>query len=420
MFSIDLINYCLSIYMLGVVFFDDDDKKKYLLYSIPWLLFELALCNTKLNTVLASCMGQLNGFVNYTILSGTLFVFIFFTYRESIARKVYFFYIIILTRMIIRSLANWIDITLHIWSKPIYKYALEWILILVFTIVLRIMIGKKISEDKEYEPGLFLLLIMIILSIFMYMGAYLEPVLINIDSIWYSYFTWLEIIALLAIMFVQYEGYRSFKIKTYLSLENKLNKERLKQYDYVQDVIEEINLKTHDLKHQLNDLTNDNRIDEVASKDLEKCIERYDAFINSGNTVIDAILTQKSLECKKNNIEFTCILDGSIFDRFSIIEQRALIGNLMDNAIEAILREKINNPYIKIKTTTQGNITKIMVTNPCYSHIKYDRNGIPQTVKANKVEHGYGTRSIKKIIESHGGTVSFSNKENEFSVIMLL
>lgn len=82
-----------------------------------------------------------------------------------------------------------------------------------------------------------------------------------------------------------------------------------RQYQMSKDNIELINMKCHDLKHQikaLRGMTNDELKNE-AIKEIEQAVLVYDSSIKTGNDTLDVILMEKSLYCEKNNIKLTCI-----------------------------------------------------------------------------------------------------------------
>ena len=99
-----------------------------------------------------------------------------------------------------------------------------------------------------------------------------------------------------------------------------------------------------------------------------------------------------------------------------------LLGNLMDNAIEA---NKKNQGQKYIKLTIKGDsrnektwIIKIM--NPYETAIKRSNNGEYITSKEDKRMHGYGLKSIKQIVEKHKGEIKIEDSENIFKVSIML
>ena len=63
---------------------------------------------------------------------------------------------------------------------------------------------------------------------------------------------------------------------------------------------------------------------------------QYDALFSTGNQAIDAILNEKSLYCSQRGIALNCLVDGSAVGHMEYVDIYSLVGNIMDNAIEAV------------------------------------------------------------------------------------
>ena len=72
-----------------------------------------------------------------------------------------------------------------------------------------------------------------------------------------------------------------------------------------------INLKCHDLKHQIREHTAKGNITKDTINELEEIINIYDSNVRTGNEALDLILTEKSLLCQKANIKLSCLADCS-------------------------------------------------------------------------------------------------------------
>lgn len=74
------------------------------------------------------------------------------------------------------------------------------------------------------------------------------------------------------------------------------------------ETIELINVKTHDLKKQLNLLGG--KIPDDQIQDLGRLVSFYDSSIHSGNEALDVLLTNKSLICTERSIQLERMIDG--------------------------------------------------------------------------------------------------------------
>lgn len=191
------------------------------------------------------------------------------------------------------------------------------------------------------------------------------------------------------------------------------------QYTLSKENIDIINLKCHDLRHQIREIGNRRVLDEDAIKEIESAIKIYDGAVKTGNEALDVILTEKSLYCQNNDITFSCIIDGKNFEFMSPGDVYSLFGNAIENAIEAVL--KIDNPdkrLINLVTHRTGKLLSVRLDN-CISDAVKIENGLPVTQKEDKRFHGFGTKSIKAITDKYNGDLSFAAEDGVFSINIL-
>ena len=72
--------------------------------------------------------------------------------------------------------------------------------------------------------------------------------------------------------------------------------------------------------------------------EIERSIQIYDSTITieTGNEVLDTVLTEKSLYCEQHQITMTCVADGSKLGFLDGVDVYAIFGNALDNAIESV------------------------------------------------------------------------------------
>ena len=180
-----------------------------------------------------------------------------------------------------------------------------------------------------------------------------------------------------------------------------------KQYEISKDTIDMINIKCHDIKYKVNSLlAQGGGITDELADDLKKSISIYDTRVSTGNKILDVLLTEKSLYCEQNGINFSCMADGA---KLSFIEDGdlyCLFGNIIDNALEAVNavpeeERKVINLVVKAK----NNMLVVQEENYFSGEIKFV-DGLPQTTKQDKNYHGFGTRSIKMLVGKYGGVLT--------------
>lgn len=196
-----------------------------------------------------------------------------------------------------------------------------------------------------------------------------------------------------------------------IAMLDKLLSEERKQYDAVKENIDIVNMRCHDLKHQLEDLSY--KLTEGEIVRLKEAIKIYDNNIKTGNEALDVVIYEKQLVFQKEGIRFTCIADGSSLKFMRTTHIYALFNNALGNALEAL--RKLSDPEKKIIdlcVKKSGGIVEITVTN--YFNGEINENNA--TTKDNKSRHGFGIKSMKYIAEQYGGTLSASAEGEVFEL----
>jgi hypothetical protein len=194
------------------------------------------------------------------------------------------------------------------------------------------------------------------------------------------------------------------------------------KYRNYQTTFDLINMKYHDLKHQIAGLRAQ-MSDEERSKwidSLEQELEAYSPELETGNSVLDTLIAGKMMSCRANNIKITCVADGNLLDFMHVADICTVFGNALDNAIESV--SMISDPekrLIHIAISPKKNFVLIQINNYCENVITMN-NGYPVTTKADKGNHGFGLKSIRYTVEKYHGTLNFDLKDNWFELKMLI
>ncbi len=145
-----------------------------------------------------------------------------------------------------------------------------------------------------------------------------------------------------------------------------------------------------------------------------------DEFSKSNNTAIDAIINAKNIEIEKNNIKFTLIVDVPIKMYFKNSDLSVILGNILDNAIEANEFVNENKKYIDLKIVFTENRLTIACINATNNKITINPDGLVSTTKKDKENHGFGLVSIKNVCEKYSGIVNIDSKHEKFTIKCIL
>lgn len=219
------------------------------------------------------------------------------------------------------------------------------------------------------------------------------------------------------ILFIFELAFRN-NLKREYAIIQEIRKEEKKQYMISKETIDMINIKCHDFRHQIRELGKQQNINEEAIANINKLINIYDQSIKTENEALNVILTEKSLKCAKHNIKFSCLVDGTILDFISEEDIYSLFGNILDNAIDALVSTTIKDKEIVLKVKKTGNMITISEKNAYEGNLNI-QNGVIRSSKADLTHHGYGLKSIKMVAEKYNGTMEIDHSNNVFLVTLL-
>lgn len=223
------------------------------------------------------------------------------------------------------------------------------------------------------------------------------------------------------ILWVQSAMYRIYDLNREKDIVEHLLYERKRQYELSRENIEIINQKCHDLKHQIRALKQVDAGERGQYIDeLEKSIDIYDAVTETGNEVVDTILSEKSLNCEQRRIRLSCMVDAAHLDFMSTLDIYALLGNALDNAIESVSQYKEQEKrVISLTIKTQGDFLSIQTNNYCEKPPEI-RGGLPVTTRRNRQYHGFGMKSMHHLAHKYGGSLAVNVENHVFTLQILL
>ncbi|GLB32443.1 sensor histidine kinase [Lacrimispora amygdalina] len=226
----------------------------------------------------------------------------------------------------------------------------------------------------------------------------------------------------LVILFAYHILRQEMQVKYDLEAMRNILQSQYSQYRKSGESIEMINRKYHDLKHQIAVL----RAEQDAAKrlafldEMESEIRTYETQNKTGNSVVDTILTGKSMTCQRHEIELTSVVDGKLLNFIHVMDICTILGNALDNAIEcAIQIEDKEKRLIHAEVLSKKEFVVMRFENYFEGNIRFENNQ-PATTKANKEYHGYGIKSIKYTVKKYNGWVTIDTKDNWFKLNVVI
>lgn len=222
------------------------------------------------------------------------------------------------------------------------------------------------------------------------------------------------------ILVIQYLMLKTDQLRFEKSLIEKILLAEREQYQISKTNVDLINMKYHDIKHQIIALKKASPEERAtAIREIENAVSLYDSIAKTGDETLDTILTEKMLFCYHNQILLTYIVDSQRLSVIQPMDLYSLFGNALDNAIESVMKAPVDRRVISLRVAGQGNITSIHLENYCSQPPEF-QNGVPLTTKTDKDNHGFGVKSICYLVEKYHGNVSFFAENGMFALDIMI
>lgn len=226
----------------------------------------------------------------------------------------------------------------------------------------------------------------------------------------------------LVLLFAFQSRIAQIEMRNNLAILDRNLREQYNKYRNYQDSINLINMKYHDLRHQMENLKEqiNGKEQRILIDNIESELREYRPYFQTGNDVLNALLDSRRTLWNNNHITITAVADGKLLEFMNVADICSVIGNALDNALESVcLVEEIDKRLIHIEIAEQKNFVMIVVENTCEQHVKFE-NGLPKTTHRDKENHGYGTQSILQVVQKYDGSVVFDQTGDWFSMKILL
>lgn len=224
-----------------------------------------------------------------------------------------------------------------------------------------------------------------------------------------------NIISCVLALVVLFELPRRKQAEDDLTLLRQIQQREREKYVSAKESIELINIKCHDLKHQIHNGGFGRNLNEAEREEIENLIEVYDSAYQTSNEALNVILMEKGLLCRQRSIILSCIIGADGLAFMSEMDVYSLFGNLLDNAIEAVMRFPPEERTIGLTVKTAKNFLVVTIYNRFVGELRF-ADGLPVTTKSDRQSHGFGLKSIRNIVEKYGGNMRISTENNTFSL----
>lgn len=315
------------------------------------------------------------------------------------------------------------------WNTDIKQigYFATYIMLLFLIKSMKYFLKGKVINSVTWSTNLKILLLPIG-SIFLAYRIFYTQYELGIRGFYWK--TMLSIIILLSINIMMFNIF--VKLSENLALKRKAaiyEKEfdLLEQHMHEREkLLQDFRVKRHDLKHQMLNLL------ELLNKgDYEKMETRIEQLaelksldglflVQTDNSFVDTFVNSKYAVACAHGIHFTANLQIPSELPFKGEDLCVILGNALDNAIEACLRGSVKNRNIDLQMMYDGENLIIMIENSFDGKLEKSMKGGWLTRKENAQQHGIGIYSIQNTIKKYNGYYHVDVKEKKYCLEMIL
>lgn len=212
--------------------------------------------------------------------------------------------------------------------------------------------------------------------------------------------------------------------KSKLALLQKEKELYSRQCEIMQSSTEDLQAFRHDMSNQLiilNHLLEEGK-DEEARRQLDQLshfIKGKVIYSTSGNTIIDGLVNYKLQSVASENIKVETEIVVPEQLNIDIADLVTLLGNLLDNALEALKKVDREQRILTIKIMFSQERLIGRITNTYCGEI-YLRDDKILTSKKEKQKQGYGLSNVEKIIKKYNGYMEIDHANWEFRVDFII
>ena len=145
------------------------------------------------------------------------------------------------------------------------------------------------------------------------------------------------------------------------------------------------------------------------------------SIVRTNHKMLDSVLNMKLQEAQEAQIEIRCVYDDMTNLKLTLMEVCALFTNLLDNAIESNNRCPAGEQRrMDVACRRRGSMLVVSVSNPVCVEAVQETDGFFKTAKEDKDMHGFGMRSIRKVLENHDGYMKTDVRDGTFHTVIYL
>ena len=415
----------LSVIILKIyfgIFFEE--KQKEIRAFVVWIMYIIW-------QIIVSEINILPGYINVLISIAFVTIICIFSYDGNIGQMIMFSILINAIWMLVELLVGYLfllfGVQIHYYFPQLLGSLLSKLLTLMQIIGLKKFFGNENIKSLSNKNNMVLLLIPIGSMFIVY-----NTFMINAFEENYQYIklSLVSSILVLVINIIIFKLYFDLSKEKELQRHNAVYEKQLELCSQHMKEKESIMLDfrnaRHDMKQHFIVLmemldSNQNKLAiEYLSELIDMNVLNNTGISNTDNIVLDSLINAKYSLALIHKIKFETNIHIPMQLPFESADISILLGNILDNAIEASVTIPVDERIIRCFMKYENNILIITVINSFSGKLSRNKNGKIKTTKKSPENHGIGLESIKKIASKYYGSVVVETSEEIFKIKVII
>lgn len=212
----------------------------------------------------------------------------------------------------------------------------------------------------------------------------------------------------LTLLYLQTELFKKSDLQKEMETLNLLYERQRQQYQVARQNVNIINKRCHELRVQIAALRKlaPDAVPRETLEEAENAARLYDAGANSGNEVLDVVLTEKTLLCQSRRVQLNAVANGSCLQGFEPGDLYALFANALDYAIEGAVRTP---------DPARRNIDLLVCVRQSFIVINVISPAREPEAAATRTE-AYELKVLRRIVQKYSGTLTTETQNGFFAI----
>ena len=212
----------------------------------------------------------------------------------------------------------------------------------------------------------------------------------------------------LTLLYFQTEVFKLSSMQKEMDTLNFLYERQREQYQVARQNVQIINKRCHELRVQIAALRKlaPDAVPRETLEEAENAARLYDAGANSGNEVLDVVLTEKTLLCQSRRVQLNAVANGSCLQGFEPGDLYALFANALDYAIEGAVRTP---------DPARRNIDLLVCVRQSFIVINVISPAREPEAAATRTE-AYELKVLRRIVQKYSGTLTTETQNGFFAI----